>query len=101
MGTVVHRQEINEYPDDVKEDFLRLSQWIRTTREQYGARVLIRLVDPQSLLGMWKALRNGVRRYPTFLVDGVERVVGWEGAPGRVVAEAVDRRAHAAAGAGA
>jgi hypothetical protein len=98
---VVHRQELNEYPEGMKEEFLRLSQWIRTTREQYGPRVLIRLVDPQSLLGMWKALRNGVRRYPTFLVDGTERVVGWEGDPAGALAQAVERRGLAPAASGA
>ncbi len=92
MGTQVHRQEINEYPEEIKADAVRLSDWIRSMRAQYGPRVLIRLVDPQSLLGMWKALRHGVRRYPTFLVDGAERVAGWEGDPTAVVTRAVERR---------
>ena len=71
---------------------MRLSNWVRTIQAQYGPRVLIRIVDPQSLLGMWKALRHHVRRYPTFLVDGTKQVVGWEADPARVLAEAVERR---------
>jgi hypothetical protein len=59
------------------------------------------MVDPQSLLGMWRALRFRVRRYPTFLVDGGERVVGWEGDPARVLARAVERKGLAPAETGA
>jgi hypothetical protein len=88
----VHTQEINQYPEDVKAEFLRLSEWIRAARKLHGARVLIRLVDPQSVGGMWKALRHRIRRYPTFFVDGTERIVGWEGDPDAALARALARR---------
>jgi hypothetical protein len=89
----VHTQEINQYPEDIKAEFLRVSDWIRTVRGQYGSRVLIRLVDPHSPAGMWKVLRHRIRRFPAFLVDGAERVVGWEGDPDAVVNRAVARHA--------
>jgi acyl-CoA synthetase (AMP-forming)/AMP-acid ligase II len=88
----VHRQEINEYPEDVKAEFLRVSEWIRTARKQYGDRVAIRLVDPQSLGGMWKVLRHRIRRYPTFFLNAGERVVGWEGDPDAALARALAQR---------
>jgi hypothetical protein len=88
----VHTQEINEYPEAIKAEFLRVSEWIRAARKRHGNRIVIRLVDPQSLGGMWKVLRNRIRRYPTFFVDGAERVVGWEGDPDAVVARALMRR---------
>lgn len=88
----MHTQEINQYPEDVKAEFLRLSEWIRAARKRHGARILIRLVDPQSVGGMWKALRHRVRRYPTFFVDGAERIVGWEGDPDAALARALARR---------
>lgn len=88
----MHTQEINQYPEDVKAEFLRLSEWIRAARKLHGARVLIRLVDPQSVGGMWKALRHRIRRYPTFFVDGTERIVGWEGDPDAALARALARR---------
>ena len=87
----MHTQEINEYPEDVKAEFLRVSEWIRAARKRHGNRIVIRLVDPQSLGGMWKVLRNRIRRYPTFFVDGTERIVGWEGDPDAVVERAVAR----------
>jgi len=90
----VHTQEINQYPEDIKAEFLRVSEWIRAARKRHGNRIVIRLVDPQSLGGMWKVLRNRIRRYPTFFVDGAERVVGWEGDPDGVVVRAVARRGN-------
>lgn len=95
MGQQVHTQEINEYPEEFKADYLQLSDWIRKTRKTYGERVVVRLVDAQSLLGMWKVLRHRIRRFPTFFVDGAERIVGWEGDPDGAV-----RRAHSRAGEG-
>ena len=88
----MHTQEINEYPEDIKSEFLRVSEWIRAARKRHGNRIVIRLVDPQSPGGIWKVLRNRIRRYPTFFVDGAERVVGWEGDPDAVVARALVRR---------
>lgn len=89
MGQQVHTQEINEYPEDLKAEYLRLSEWIRNTRKTYGQRVVVRLVDPQSLGGMWKVVRHRVRRFPTFFVDGGEKIVGWEGDPDGAVRRAL------------
>lgn len=93
MGRQVHTQEINEYPEDVKAEYLRLSEWVRKTRRTHGQRLVVRIVDPQSLGGFWKVLRHRIRRYPTFLVDGVERIVGWEGDPDAALSRALARHA--------
>jgi hypothetical protein len=92
----VHTQEINEYPEDIKAEFLQVSEWIRATRKRHGAHILIHLVDPQSLGGMWKVLRHRIRRYPTFFVDGTERIVGWDGDPDAALARALARRGEGA-----
>ena len=89
----MHTQEINEYPEDVREEFLRVSDWIRAVRSRYGNRVMIRLIDPQSPSGIWKVLRHRIRRFPAFLVDGAEWILGWEGNPEEAVSRAVARRA--------
>lgn len=94
MGQRVHTEEINEYPEEFKAEFLRLSEWVRDTRKAHGQQVVIRIVDPQSLAGIWKVLRHRIRRYPTFLVDGAEKVVGWEGGPDRALRRALARRAN-------
>ena len=96
MGRQVHRQEINEYPEDLKEEYLRLSDWVRKTRQTHGQRVVVRILDPQSLAGFWKILTHRIRRYPTFLIEGGERIVGWDGDPDGVLARVLARQASAA-----
>lgn len=78
IGDRVHNQEINEYPDEMKAEYLRLSDWVRETYKAYGRKVWIKVIDPQSLVGMWKHLKHRIRRYPTFLIEGKYVFAGWE-----------------------
>ena len=80
IGDRVHNQEINEYPADLREEYLRLSDWVRETYGHYGRRVWIKVIDPQSLVGMWKHVRYGVHTYPTFVLDGTQTFAGWDAA---------------------
>ncbi len=80
LGEKVHNQEINEYPEEMREEYLHVSDWVREVYRTYGLRVRIKVVDPQSLVGMWKYLRYGVRTYPTFILDGEQVYIGWESA---------------------
>ena len=72
------RKEIDEYPKDLKEESEKLSDWVRELKQLYKHRLLIRLIDAQSLLGVYKALRHRVRKYPAFIVDGNETLSGWD-----------------------
>ena len=81
----------------MKAEYLRLSTWVKQVRQTHENRVVIRIVDPQSLFGFWRVLRHRIRRFPTFFVDGVERVVGWEGDPDGAVTRALNRRTSVAA----
>ena len=87
----MHNQEINEYPEETKADYLRLSEWVRSLQKSHGDRVQIRIVDPQSLFGFWKVLRHRIRRFPTFFVSG-ERIAGWEEDPDTAIARSLARR---------
>lgn len=78
IGDKVHNQEINEYPDEWKDEYLRVSHWVKGVARGLGRDVVIRVIDPQSLVGMWKTLRHGIRRYPTMIIDGREKFTGWE-----------------------
>ena len=73
-----HQKEMDEYPPDLKEEFLRLSDWIRELTRLYKHRLLIKLIDVQSLLGIYKSLRYRIRKYPTFIVEGKEIYTGWD-----------------------
>jgi hypothetical protein len=70
---------LDEYPPEWQEDFHRLSDLILDLAEHYGDSILIRIWDPRSLQGLWKSLRYGVRRYPTFVVAG-RKISGWDAA---------------------
>jgi hypothetical protein len=67
-----------EYPEDWQEDVRRLSDWVYALAGQHGNQILIRVIDPQSPEGLLKSLRYRVRRYPTWIVDGRKRIVGWD-----------------------
>ncbi len=68
---------LNEYPPDWVEDYVRLSDWLADLSAQYGKRILIKVIDPQSLAGFFKCLRYRVRRYPAFIIQG-QKLIGWD-----------------------
>ncbi|RME08733.1 MAG: hypothetical protein D6803_00455 [Anaerolineae bacterium] len=74
----MHTEEINEYPEDLKQEYLYLSTWVKALTRHYGRGLVVRLIDPQSLVGMWKHIRYRVRKYPTFILDGEDKFSGWE-----------------------
>jgi hypothetical protein len=82
---------LDDYPPEWQEEVRRLSAWVYDLAGRYGDRILIKVIDPQSPEGLLKSLRHRVRRYPTWIVDGSVRIVGWErqaledalGGPGR------------------
>lgn len=71
---------LDELPPEWQADFRRLSAMIFDLAGRYGERILIRVYDPRSLQGLVKAVRHGVRRYPTFLVAGRTKITGWDDA---------------------
>jgi hypothetical protein len=74
----LHQKEIDDYPPDLKEESTKLSGWIRELNRLYKHRLLIRLIDVQSPLGIYKSLRYRIRTYPTFIVEGKETYAGWD-----------------------
>ncbi len=87
----MHNEELNEYPEEMKADYLRLSEWVRRICQTHGQRVRVRIVDPQSFFGFWRVLRHRIRRFPTFFVSG-ERIAGWEGDPDAAIARTLARQ---------
>jgi hypothetical protein len=74
----IHQKEMEEYPPDLKEEYLKLSDWIRELTQLYKHRLLIRVIDAQSPLGIYKSLRHRIRTYPAFVVEGKEAYTGWD-----------------------
>ncbi|HHS97367.1 MAG TPA: hypothetical protein ENK08_05635 [Chloroflexi bacterium] len=78
LGETVRQEMVEEYPAEFLEEFDRLLLWIDELTARWGSRLQVRVVDPQSPEGLWKSLRYRVRRYPTFIVEGRHRIVGWD-----------------------
>ena len=73
-----HQKEADEYPQDLKEESAKLSDWIRELTRLYKHRLLIKLIDVQSLVGVYKSLRHRLRKYPAFIIEGKEVYTGWD-----------------------
>jgi hypothetical protein len=73
-----HQAAMEEYPADVKEEYVQLCNWIRELARRYQGQLFIKLIDVQSPLGLYKSLRYRIRKYPGFIVAGKEVYTGWD-----------------------
>jgi hypothetical protein len=78
VGERPTERALDEYPLEWQEDWRRLTEWVYDLADRYGDRISIKVIDPQSPEGLFKSLRYRVRRYPTWVVAGKIRVVGWD-----------------------
>jgi hypothetical protein len=73
-----YERGLEEYPPEWQAEFQRLSSIIMTLADRYQSGILIRIWDPRSFQGLVKSIRHGARRYPTFIVEGRTKVMGWD-----------------------
>ena len=73
-----HQRDMNDYPPDLAEECIQLSDWIRELTRLYKHRLQIKLIDAQSLLGIYKSFRYWIRKYPTFIIEKKETYTGWD-----------------------
>lgn len=78
LGQAPQERGLDEYPPEWKEEFQRLSTTIFTLADRFQEQVQIRIWDPRSLQGMLRSIRHGVRRYPMFIVNGRNKIMGWD-----------------------
>jgi hypothetical protein len=65
-------------PPDLQTDYQALADWVADARRRYGERLQVRVVDVASVQGVIAAIRHRVRRFPAFIVDGRERIIGFD-----------------------
>jgi len=65
-------------PEDLKQLYQQVSDWVRRMLAQHGGRLRFRIIDAASIEGWFKSLRHGLRQYPAVIVDGREKAVGTE-----------------------
>lgn len=78
VGEQVHQENMGSYPPEFVEEWKQLSGWIQDLAEAHPGELVIRITDANSPVGIWKRIRNGVRRYPTFIIGGKEKYHGWD-----------------------
>jgi len=74
----VNAEAADSYPEEVWQDYRRLSGVVRDLAARYGNGLRIVVIDPRTPMGLWKSLRHWVRRYPTFIVNGKQKYSGWD-----------------------
>ncbi len=74
----VNREELSSVPEEMWQEYARLSSLVRDLSARYGPRLQITLIDPHTPMGLWKSIRYWVRRYPTFIVNGQRKYTGWD-----------------------
>ena len=65
-------------PEDLRQQYQQLSDWVRSMVVALGPRLAFRIIDAASLEGWFKSLWYGVRAYPAVIVDRSEKSVGTE-----------------------
>ena len=59
------------------EEQQKLSTLVVELINRFRDGIVIHVIDPQSLPGIFKSIRYRVRKYPAFIIDGKKLVVGW------------------------
>lgn len=78
MGLVEKRDEgdLDEYPEDVKDDYNFLSSWLSELTQKYREKIRIELINVSSFRGFYKSIRHWTQTYPTFVVNKKEKYSG-------------------------
>jgi hypothetical protein len=71
VGLVEKRDEgdLDEYPEDVKDDYNLLSSWLSELTQKYREKIRIELINVSSFRGFYKSIRHWTQTYPTFIVN--------------------------------
>jgi hypothetical protein len=79
VGRPIHaEQRAAGLPADLQAEYDAIASWVGDAQARYGSQVTFSVIDAASMEGLWKALRHRVRRFPAFILDGHERVLGFD-----------------------
>lgn len=71
------QDQFNTFPQDLVEEAARFQGMVDQVVERHHGSVVVKILDPQSIEGMWKGIRHLVGKYPTWIVGG-QKVKGWD-----------------------
>ena len=79
LGQRLHAEERkNALPADLQAEYAAISDWALRAFDRYGNRLTVKVIDAASIEGLYKAVRHRARRFPSFIIDGRERIVGFD-----------------------
>jgi hypothetical protein len=78
LGKEANRGDVADYPAELKEEILKLSDRLGELKQLYKHRIDIRLTDAQSPRGIYKSLIHRLRQYPAFIIAGKDVYIGWD-----------------------
>jgi hypothetical protein len=79
VGARIHaEQRQTALPHDLQTEYAAIADWALAARRRYGDRLKLTLVDVASVEGLLTALRHRARRFPAFVLDGRERIDGFD-----------------------
>lgn len=70
VGDRVHQDDLASFPPDWMEEWQIFSDLIANITERFAGKLVVKITDAQSPQAMWMALRHGIRKYPTFIIEG-------------------------------
>jgi hypothetical protein len=78
LGERLHaEQRKNALPADLQAEYAAISDWVQGAFDRYGERLTVKVVDAASIEGLYKAIRYRARQFPAFVIDGRERILGF------------------------
>ncbi len=79
LGDRLHaEQRKSALPADLQAEYAAISDWAERAFDRYGDRLTVKVIDAASIEGLYKAVRHRARRFPSFIFDGQERIVGFD-----------------------
>ena len=90
LGERLHReQRASALPEDLQAEYAAISDWVRRAFDRYQDRLSVKVIDAASIEGLIKSIRHRARRFPAFIIDGHDRIIGFD--PSRLDAALAQR----------
>lgn len=77
-GRIRKEQRAAALPADLQAEFTAIADWVAEAHARYGDRLQVKVVDVASIEGVIESLRHRTRRFPAFVIDGAERIIGFD-----------------------
>jgi hypothetical protein len=73
----VHEEQLeSSLPEDLQQEYLALSDWVKEMFRVHCDRLIVKVIDAASVEGVVKSLRYKARRYPAIIVNQRGRFIG-------------------------